>query len=188
MARTGRSVSDYVTHVGLANTETRKRLMSRAKAMLLPSTFLEPFCGVQVEAMLSGTPIVTNDYGAFAEINLHGVTGFRCRTFEQFLWAARNIGRISPQSCRDWAGANYSIERVGDMYEDYFATVMNVSTGKGWYELNDGRETACNRQSALPSINSAASTCSTTTPAARPRRTIHRGQRAARCIGLHQIL
>jgi hypothetical protein len=26
------------------------------------------------------------------------------------------------------------------MYEDYFATVMNVFTGKGRYELNDGRQ------------------------------------------------
>lgn len=139
MALTSRPVTDYVTYVGVADTQMRKRLMSRAKAMLLPSTFLEPFCGVQVESMLSGTPIVTNDYGAFAEINLHGVTGFRCRTFEQFVWAARNVGSISPRACRDWAVSNYSIERVGDMYEDYFETVKNVFIGKGWYQLNDGR-------------------------------------------------
>jgi glycosyltransferase involved in cell wall biosynthesis len=139
MARTPRPVEEYVEHVGVANTAMRKRLMSRATAMLLPSTFLEPFCGVQVESMLSGTPIITNDYGAFAENNLHGVTGYRCRTFEQFVWAARNIDTISPRSCREWAERNFSIERVGDMYEEFFGSLMNVRLGKGWYEPNDER-------------------------------------------------
>ena len=137
--RTSRPISEYTELVGVVDPEERKHLLARAKATIAASTFLEPFCGVQIESMLSGTPVISTDWGAFTEYNVHGITGYRCRTFEQFTWAARNIHAIDPYACRTWAERNFSLERVADMYEEYFYSVSNIFGGKGWYQQNPAR-------------------------------------------------
>ena len=140
MARTGRPIEEYVVHLGVGGPLDRSTLLAHAKAAFCPSTYVEPFCGVQVEAMMSGTPVISTDWAAFTEYNLHGYTGYRCRTFEQFVWAATNIDKISSAECRRWAIDNFSMQRVAPMFDEYFQMVKDVHGGQGFYEPRPERD------------------------------------------------
>lgn len=127
-------IPDSVDFIGYADIETRKRLMARAKGLFYPSLYLEPFGAVQIESLLSGTPIITTDWGAFVENNIEGVTGFRCRTFEDFINAVLNINKIDYLICRKH-GENYSLQNVAIKFEKYFQDILNLHTPTGWYTL-----------------------------------------------------
>ena len=136
-----------IEEVGHADVVKRNQLMSRAKGFFLPSMFHEPFGGTKSESMLSGTPVITADWGVFNEDVIHGKTGFRCRTLDQFCYAADRINNMSDskralvaKNCNQWATRNYSLERVGLMYEEYFSMIYDVWKGKGIYELHPERK------------------------------------------------
>jgi glycosyltransferase involved in cell wall biosynthesis len=130
---------DPVTFTGFADREMRRKLLSEARALIAPSNFIEPFCGVAVEAMLSGTPVITADFGGPTETVVHGSTGYRCRTLDHFIWAARNVDRLHRRKCRAWAVENYSLERVAGRYEEFWQMVMDTYTGNGWYVQHPDR-------------------------------------------------
>ena len=138
--------------VGFADYETRKNLYRDAKGVLCLSKFLEPFGGVAVEAMLSGTPVISVDWGAFTETVQHGHTGYRVRSFEQLLFACRNIDRIDPDNCRTWA-QNYSLDAIAPRYEEAFQLFqqMHMNPESGWYDLNDSRTELNHMTLAFPS-------------------------------------
>jgi len=141
LADMGLNIADFphAEELGYADVEQRKDLMSRASALIIASCYNEPFGGVQVEAMLSGTPVITPFYGAFAEVNVHGVTGFLCGTLRDFRDGVLNRGSIDSVKCRE-RGMQYCLEQVAPLYERYFADVSEVFNGRGgWMELGSAR-------------------------------------------------
>lgn len=123
----------HVKCIGYANAKQRRLLLSGAKALIQATYYSEPFGGTTVEAAFSGTPVITTDWGAFPEIVVHGVTGFRCRQMEHFEWAVHNIHLIQPEACRLWATKNFTFGRIAERYEEYFHMVSNLHKA-GLYE------------------------------------------------------
>jgi len=125
---------DHVTHIGTVNREQRAELMGKAKAVLVPTQYIEPFAGVHIEAMLAGTPVITTDWGVFTETVTNGFNGYRCRTLGEMMKAVEDIeaGKLDNQKIRDYAMRNYTLDRVAQLYQAYLEQVHTV-WGEGWY-------------------------------------------------------
>jgi glycosyltransferase involved in cell wall biosynthesis len=128
---------DNVEYVGYAGIDKRKELMAGASAFFIGSTYIEPFGGVAVEAMFSGTPVICPPWGAFAETVDHGATGWKYQTYDQLLWALRNRKKLQPLACAEWAKGNYSLDVVGRRYEHVFRDIHAVWEGPGWYKRTE---------------------------------------------------
>jgi len=122
-----------IQHIGYANIPMRQHLLANAQALFVASQYMEPFCGTQVEAFLSGTSVISPDYAAFVEYNLHGITGIRCNTFKDYVDATEQVKQLDPKTIRAH-GEQFLLPRIAPKFDAYFADVLKVYTGKGWYE------------------------------------------------------
>ncbi|WP_327593236.1 glycosyltransferase [Streptomyces chartreusis] len=73
---------DDVRYVGLYDTAECQKAIARSVAVVAPSTWLEAFGLVVVEAMAAGVPVVAAGHGAFVELVEDGVTGLLHRPGE----------------------------------------------------------------------------------------------------------
>lgn len=120
-------------YVGPVNIQERAKLLAGAKALLVPTTYIEPFGGVAVEAMFAGTPVVATDWGAFTETVKNWDTGFRFRNLEEACAAVKNCGAFCPQAIRDSAIVKYSLEAVAPQFNRWFDCLTSLWT-TGWYK------------------------------------------------------
>lgn len=123
---------EHLEYVGFATGWKRARLYRNAKGVFVPTQYVEPFGAVAIEAQMAGTPAITTDWGAFTETVEHGVTGFRCRTLDHFLWAAQNVHTLDPRTVHERAVARYAMDRVRWKYQEYFQMIQDL-WGDGWY-------------------------------------------------------
>lgn len=119
-------------HLGVVLGAEKKNLLAGARAVLVPTDYLEPFGGVAVEAMLSGVPAITTDWGAFTETVQHGVSGFRCRTLAEWLGAIDALDLLDKHDVRDYARSRFTTDVARVMYDRYFSQLTELDRD-GWY-------------------------------------------------------
>lgn len=125
-------VLDDVEYVGTVGTVERNKLMSEAVALLAPTTYIEPFGAVAVEAQLCGTPAVTTDWGAFPETV---PSRYRFSTLDEAVQAVEAAASADQKQIREDALGRYSLDVVGPLYDRWFTQLVALWRD-GWYELN----------------------------------------------------
>lgn len=115
-------IPDHVEVVGVADAEQRKKLMKNAKALFGLTYYIEPFGNMVIEANLSGTPVITTDWGGFTDTVIPGVTGYRVRDFNSLVNAVKNIDNLNPIDCRNH-GLKYSDEEVHEQHRQYLEKI-----------------------------------------------------------------
>lgn len=133
----GLRVPKQVEFLGIADREMRTELLQRAKAVVCPSLYLEPFLGFHVEAQIADCPIITVNFGAPYEYCIHGVTGFRCQNMDHFLYALQHIGDIEEGACRRH-GIQFSMKRAALSYHEYFNMIKRNKNG--WWSYDPDRQ------------------------------------------------
>jgi len=114
-----KEIPKHVEHVGTCDVLQRRKLMSKAKAILGPTYYVEPFGNMIAEGYLSGTPAITSDWGGFVDTVIPGVTGFRCREFRDFVYAIENIDTIDHEDCYNYAMNTYEETVVHQKFDQY---------------------------------------------------------------------
>ena len=87
-------VFEAITH------EQKTDLLGRARAMVFPIQWPEPFGLVMVEAMACGTPVVACPAGAAIELVEEGVTGYLRDSIDELVEAVGRVDACSPAACR----------------------------------------------------------------------------------------
>jgi len=111
---------------GFADVEARKTLLGNAIAVITPTYYMEPFCGVSAEAQLCGTPAITTSFGAFSDNVEHGRTGFLCCTTNDFALACGAAHKLDRAYIRKRAKARWSCEAVNEQYEKWWQDLYDV--------------------------------------------------------------
>jgi glycosyltransferase involved in cell wall biosynthesis/SAM-dependent methyltransferase len=123
-----------IEYKGPLTGRARSNFLGGAKALLAPTVFTEPFCGMAVEAMLCGTPVIAVDYGAMTE-TVQPDMGFRCHTLQDWLEATDAVDDLDRRFIADTARTKYSLQACGAKYNKIFRQ-LNDLYRKGWYEVS----------------------------------------------------
>lgn len=118
--------SDGIEYIGEADGDRKRGLYQRARALLMPIRWQEPFGLVMVEALASGTPVIAFPEGSAPEVVEDGRTGFVVADEHRMARAVGRLDEIDPAACRRSCEERFSVEAVVRGYEDAYRAAASM--------------------------------------------------------------
>jgi glycosyltransferase involved in cell wall biosynthesis len=117
-----------VLEIGAVQGRRKTTLIARARALLFPIQWDEPFGLVMIEAMLSGVPVLATARGSAPEIVEDGITGILCDDPAEMVGAARASERLFDRArIRARARRRWSADRMAGEYLQVYEAAQQAS-------------------------------------------------------------
>jgi len=132
----------HISMAGYVEGENRSAFLGKAKALMLPLQWDEPFGLVMTQSMACGTPVIAYNRGSVSEIIKDGVTGFiidpddeerpgkgswivKQKGIDGLREAMSRIHEIDRKACREHAVTNFSVEKMAEGYENIYKNLSS---------------------------------------------------------------
>ncbi len=119
---------DGIEYAGEADGERKRDLYQRARALLMPIRWPEPFGLVMVESLACGTPVIAFPEGSAPEVVQDRETGFLVDDEHAMARAVERLGEIDPAACRRACEERFGVAAVVRGYERVYAAAARRAT------------------------------------------------------------
>ena len=127
-------LDENIEYVGFIKDNNEKNeFLANAKALIIPSTFNEPFGMVMIEALACGTPIVGLNSGAIPEIinDKNGIlvtkSTDRQIIVDRLCSAINNIDSINRKTCRQDFERRFTLDQMIGQHSDLYKKLARQS-------------------------------------------------------------
>ena len=116
------SYLEYVEYLGEVNLEKKNELLGKAKGLIFPIQWDEPFGLVMIEAMACGTPVFAYDRGSVREI-VTGSSGRICKDFNEMVDEIQKTA-FNPHKVRRNVETRFSQELMSHRYLELYQSLL----------------------------------------------------------------
>ena len=125
-----RRLDHHRRYLGPITVAQRRRLLARARCLLVASRAPQPTSLPAMEALACGTPVVAFRVGALADLVEDGKTGVLVDHEDELADAIERTGAIDPATCRAAALARFSVRRTGRRYLGIYDRLVAGKPGR----------------------------------------------------------
>ena len=116
-----------VVYLGPMSYKKKVNYFGRAKVMLHPALFPEPFGLTLVESMACGTPVIAYNRGAIPEVIKDGKTGFVVDNDREMANAIKKVSQIDRRYCREYVKKKFTSDKMIDDYIESYEKVIELN-------------------------------------------------------------